>query len=212
VESIGAGIFHLDELVGGPTLLVSPDGVVLVDAGLPGVEDELFAALESLGASRSELRHVLITHADGDHVGSLAAIVAQTGAAVWAPPGEADIVEGKQPTRRGDLLPGTPVERLLSPGEIVPLHGGIEVVGTPGHTANHVSFFLPEAGVLLAGDCLNNVDGLAGSMPQFTNDPEQARETVQTVAALGPRSVCFGHGPSLVGDAADQLQALAAGI
>jgi glyoxylase-like metal-dependent hydrolase (beta-lactamase superfamily II) len=210
VEEIGGGIFHLDELVGGPTLLVSPEAVVLVDAGLPGVEDELFAVLERLGRSRDELRDVLITHTDHDHVGALPAVVAQTGAAVWAPAEEADVLEGRQPNRRGNFYEPVRVEHRLAPGETLPLHGGIEVVGTHGHSPGHLSFFVPAAGVLLAGDCMVNDAGLGGSKPQYTSDPEEAREAVRTAAALRPRTVCFGHGPSLVGDAAGRLEALAA--
>jgi glyoxylase-like metal-dependent hydrolase (beta-lactamase superfamily II) len=212
MEAIPGGIYHLDELVGGPTLLVDADSLTLVDAGLPDVEESIFAAIESLGRTRDELRRVLITHADPDHVGSLPAIVAATGAAVYAGEGEAPVVEGKQPSRSGQTFPSVPVERRLAPGETMPLHGGIEVVATFGHTLGHVSYYLPAAGVLLAGDCLVNVDGLAGSMPQYTADAGQAREAVKALAALCPRTICFGHGPSIVGDAAEQLRALAATI
>lgn len=45
------------------------------------------------------------------------------------------------------------VARLLSDGETLSLAGHlIEVVGTPGHTADHLSFALPDAGLLLTGD------------------------------------------------------------
>ena len=209
METIADGIYHLDELVGGPTLLLAPEYVTVVDTGLPDAADSIFAAIESLGRTRDELRNVLITHADPDHVGSLPAIVAATGAAVWAGEREGDVVEGARPSRSGQLFPAVPVDRRLADGDTVPLHGGIRVVATFGHTLGHVSYLLPADGVLLTGDCLNNVEGLAGSMPQYTADPEQAREAVRIVAALRPRTVCFGHGPSIVGDAAGRLEALA---
>ncbi len=212
METIAEGIYHLDEVVGGPTLLVAADRITLVDTGLPGSEETIFATLESLGRPPEDVKVVLITHADRDHVGALTAIVEATGAKVYAPDGEADVVEGKAPGRSGDLLPGISVERRLKDGESLALHGGVQVVGTPGHTLGHVAFYLPREGVLLAGDCLNNVDGLAGSMPQYTADAAQARQAVRRVAQLRPGTICFGHGPSIVGNAADGLDALAAGI
>ena len=154
----------------------------------------------------------LITHADGDHIGALAAIVEASGAKVYAPEGEADIVEGQAPTRAGDTLPGASVERRLRDGDTLSFHGGIQVIGTVGHSPGHVSYYLPREGLLVAGDCVNNVNGLAGSMPQYTSDPEQARKAVRRIAQLRPGTICFGHGPSIVGNAAAQLDALAASI
>src|ERR1043166_7403250 len=106
METIAEGIYHLDDVVGGPTLLVAADRVTLIDVGLPGSEQEIFATLASLGRRPEDVKLVLITHADGDHIGALAAIVEASGAKVYAPEGEADIVEGQAPTRAGDTLPG----------------------------------------------------------------------------------------------------------
>ena len=212
METVVEGIYHLDELVGGPTLLVAADRITLIDTGLPGSEEAIFGVVESLGRGPADVKLVLITHADGDHVGALHAIVEASGAKVYAPEGEADIVEGTAPTRRGDLLPGVPVERRLRDGDSLSLHGGIHVVGTEGHSPGHVSYYLPREGLLVAGDCVVNVEGLAGSMPQYTSDAEQARRAVRRIAELRPGTICFGHGPSIVGNAADRLEALAASL
>jgi glyoxylase-like metal-dependent hydrolase (beta-lactamase superfamily II) len=210
METIAEGIYHLDDVVGGPTLLVAADRITLIDTGLPGSEGAIFGALESLSRSPADIKLVLITHADGDHIGALHAIVEASGAKVYAPDEEADIVEGNAPTRRGDTVPGVRVERRLRDGESLSLHGGIHVVATHGHSPGHVSYYLPREGLLVAGDCVVNVQGLAGSIPEYTSDPEQARQAVRRIAELRPGTICFGHGPSIVGNAADQLEALAA--
>ena len=69
METIAEGIYHLDDVVGGPTLLVVADRITLIDTGLPGSEEAIFGALESLGRSPADIKLVLITHADGDHIG-----------------------------------------------------------------------------------------------------------------------------------------------
>ena len=88
--------------------------------------------------------------------------------------------------------------------------GGIEAVDTRGHTAGQVSLFLPTERILIAGDAINNVEGLGGSREQFTANADDARAAVSTLAALLPDSIVFGHGPSIVGAAAEQLEELIA--
>jgi glyoxylase-like metal-dependent hydrolase (beta-lactamase superfamily II) len=207
VEKIGDGVYHLPDIIGGPTILLG-ETVVLVDTGVPGSDDAILAAVEEIGRNATDVTDIVITHADGDHVGSLSALVARTGATVWAGEHEADVIEGKAPARGGDTTQTAAVDRRFLPGETLPLQGGIETVDTHGHTLGHISLFLPGERILIAGDAINNVEGLAGSREQFTANAEDARTAVSTLAALGPNSIIFGHGPSIVGSAADQLEEL----
>jgi glyoxylase-like metal-dependent hydrolase (beta-lactamase superfamily II) len=207
VEKIGDRVYHLPDIIGGPTILLG-ETVVLVDTGVPGSDDAILAAVEEIGRNATDVTDIVITHADGDHVGSLSALVARTGATVWAGEHEADVIEGKAPARGGDTTQTAAVDRRFLPGETLPLQGGIETVDTHGHTVGHISLFLPGERILIAGDAINNVEGLAGSREQFTANAEDARAAVSTLAALGPNSIIFGHGPSIVGSAADQLEEL----
>jgi glyoxylase-like metal-dependent hydrolase (beta-lactamase superfamily II) len=207
VEHVSRSVRHLPDIVGGPTILLG-DSVTLVDTGVPGSEDAILAAVEELGRSPDDVADIVITHADGDHVGSLAALVERTGATVWAGTAEADAIEGKAPRRSGDVKQSGSVDRRFAPGETLPLHGGIETVATHGHTAGHVSLFLPGERILIAGDALNNREGLTGSSPEHTADAAEARTAVAALAALRPESIVFGHGPSIVGGAARQLEEL----
>ena len=207
MEEIGDGVYHLPDIVGGPSILLG-ETVVLVDTGVPGSDDVILAAVEELGRTATDVSDIVITHADGDHVGSLAALVDRTGATVWAGPHEADVTEGAAATRGGDTKRTATVDRRFVPGETLPLHGGIETVDTHGHTAGHVSLFLPRERILIAGDALNNIEGLGGSRPQYTANAEDARAAVSSLAALRPDTIVFGHGPSIVGGAADRLEEL----
>jgi glyoxylase-like metal-dependent hydrolase (beta-lactamase superfamily II) len=207
LEQVTESVHHLPEIVGGPTILLGAT-VTIVDTGVPGSETAILAAVEEVGRSRDEVADIVITHADGDHVGSLAALVELTRATVWAGAHEASVIEGRAPGRGGDVKQSGSVDRRFEPGETLPLHGGIETVAAHGHTAGHVALFLPDDRVLIAGDALNNRAGLAGSSPEYTADATQARESVTALAALQPESIVFGHGPSIVGGAAQQLEEL----
>jgi glyoxylase-like metal-dependent hydrolase (beta-lactamase superfamily II) len=207
VETVSESVHHLPDIVGGPTILLG-ETVTIVDTGVRGSEDAILAAVEELGRSPGDVSDIVITHADGDHVGSLAALVERTGATVWAGTQEADVIEGRAPARSGKVTESGTVDRRFAPGETLPLHGGIETVASHGHTAGHVSLFLPGERILIAGDALNNREGLTGSAPEHTLDAGQAHEAVQALAALRPESIVFGHGPSIVGGAAEQLELL----
>jgi glyoxylase-like metal-dependent hydrolase (beta-lactamase superfamily II) len=207
VEKIADGVYHLPDIVGGPTILLG-ETVVLVDTGIPGSDDPILAAVEELGRDATDVTDIVVTHADGDHVGSLSVLVARTGATVWAGEHEADVIEGKAPARGGDVRRTAAVDRRFVPGDTLPLRGGVETVDTHGHTAGHVSLFLPRERILIAGDAINNVEGLGGSREQFTANAKDARLAVSTLAALLPDSIVFGHGPSIVGGAAEQLEEL----
>ena len=211
IEKISENVYHLPEVIGGPTILLG-DGVVLVDTGIPGSEAAILAAVEELGRSTGDVTDIVITHADGDHVGSLAALVEATGATVWAPAHEADVIEGLTPARSGDVQRRTGVDRRFEPCETLPLHGGIETHDTHGHTIGHVSLYLPAERILIAGDAINNRAGLGGSPQENTANADDARAAVAALAALTPDTIVFGHGPSIVGGAAAELEALDASL
>lgn len=68
------------------------------------------------------------------------------------------------------------------------------VVGTPGHTAGHVSFFYRPERALFAGDALAVIDRRIRFMARpVTLDTAAARRSMEKVLGLGPEIVCPGH-------------------
>ena len=90
----------IPNIVANPYLLVDPDGLTLIDAGLPGSHRKILRYMASLGYAPADLKRILITHADFDHVGGLAALKAASGARVFASLVEAQaMAEGTPPAR-----------------------------------------------------------------------------------------------------------------
>lgn len=88
-----------------------------------------------------------------------------------------------------------------------------QLLQTPGHTPGHVSFFRMGDKTLLVGDafCTTKPESffeaalaqqteLHGPPAYFTSDWDQARTSVQKLAALGPAVVAPGHGKPLKGE------------
>ena len=72
------------------TLIVDEEnGNTLVDAGLPDRAEAIGAALLDAGIGVRDLRRIIFTHQDLDHVGSGVALVRQSGARVFAHPADA---------------------------------------------------------------------------------------------------------------------------
>src|ERR671910_151775 len=77
------------------TLIVDEqNGNTLVDAGLPGQAEAIGAALLESGIGVRDLRRIIFTHQDLDHVGSGAALVRQSDATVLAHPADSPHIEG----------------------------------------------------------------------------------------------------------------------
>ncbi|NHN40829.1 MBL fold metallo-hydrolase [Halorubellus sp. JP-L1] len=201
-----------------PVAVETDHGLVLVDVGLPGAVPRLREALDAHGFALSDVETVFLTHHDGDHAAALDDLEAETDAFVVTHQDEASYVDGREhPVKTDpddDRYPPVSVDLELVGDETFDTAAGpMRVVETPGHSPGHCSLYLPEAGLLLAGDALvaDHGDGrLHGPKPQFTPDRERARESVASLADLDvDQTLCY-HG-GLVDDGTDRIAAIATG-
>jgi glyoxylase-like metal-dependent hydrolase (beta-lactamase superfamily II) len=208
-------------VIGNPQLIVDADGLTLVDAGMRGSRRRILRYIGRLGYSPGDLRRIVLTHADGDHAGAVAALVAASGATVYASAVEAAALAAGRPSREinlrgvwgliyGLIRPflGVPPFEGVQPvteGDVLPALGGLRVVETPGHTPGHLSYYAPTACVLFAGDSIAFRNGrMRKPFTLATWDEEIALESLRKQAALRPDIVCLGHGP-VVRDAAGKF-------
>jgi glyoxylase-like metal-dependent hydrolase (beta-lactamase superfamily II) len=205
------------------TLILDDDnGNTLVDAGLPGQTEAIGAALLDAGIGVQDLRRIIFTHQDLDHIGSGAALVRQSGARVFAHPADAPYVEGElRPLKfTPEMLERRPqmcevlerlepvrVEEYLEDGERLELAGGIRVIFTPGHTPGHLSLYLERSKILIAGDALTAEGGhLNGPNPSMTLDMRAAMRSIRRLAELDVETIVCYHGGVVGEDANGQLR------
>ena len=161
-------------------LVGDPDAAWLIDPG--GTEPEGAALIADLlrSAGVRQPKGVLLTHTHRDHVGALAAASAASAhpAPLVHPAGVARLGVAARP-----LAPG----RRLMAGSLT-----IHAVATPGHASDHLAFWLPEAGVLIAGDLVSGRGAIWLGVPD--GDVVAHLESLAVAAALAPRIVAPAHG------------------
>ncbi len=179
------------------TLIVDEEnGTTLVDAGLPDQAEAISAALVEAGIGVRDLRRIIFTHQDLDHVGSGADLVRQSGARVLAHSADAPYIEGRlrrlkpspemleqRPQMREVLerLEPVSVDEQLENDTRLDFAGGTQVIFTPGH----ISLYLEGLKVLVAGDALTAEGGyLNGPNPSLTLDMHTAIDSLRRLADL----------------------------
>jgi glyoxylase-like metal-dependent hydrolase (beta-lactamase superfamily II) len=186
-------------------LVREEDGFTLVDTTLGGVPEQLITAAEDAGG---QIRRIALTHAHGDHIGSLDGLRDKLGSSVEVLLGEPDarilagekVVEGKLPGS-WPKVKTIPDVRLLG-GERI---GSLEAVPSPGHTPGHMAFFDTRDGTLIAGDVFTAIGRVSVSNHFYVRFPLAQMATwnkqtdlasARTLRALDPSRLLVGHGPA----------------
>lgn len=232
MKQIVPGLYSLDE-IGDMVhcfLWEWEQGVTLIDTGMPNSAKVIMQALVANGYPLHQVKRIILTHGDADHMGAAAALKRATGAKVACHTVEKVILEKpslRQPTnvllrplfRLISLLPAlrtrpvTPDE-LLVDGQELP--EGLTVVHTPGHTPGHISLLHRGKRFLIAGDCLNNRRGkpeVPGAI--FTPDMKNAQRSVWKLAKKHGDDfdvIAFGHGEPILSNGGARIKALASQI
>jgi glyoxylase-like metal-dependent hydrolase (beta-lactamase superfamily II) len=195
-DAVAGGWRRIDLSFVSAYLLIRGDEAAVVDLGTPGSGASIEAGLKAAGAGWDAVRHVILTHRHQDHAGGVAEVAPKvTAGSLYG--GAADVAAVSSPT---------PLKPVNDGDEVF----GLQIIGTPGHTAGHIAVFDPSTGVLVAGDALRTTDGLTGPDPRYTADLTQAAASVRKMAALDVRVILPGHGAPLTTGAAEALARLAA--
>jgi glyoxylase-like metal-dependent hydrolase (beta-lactamase superfamily II) len=180
----------------GVHLIPAGDGCALVDAGVPEREDQILAGMAEHGLAPEDLRLIFITHAHGDHMGSMKALAERSGAHVLSHRSEAPaLASGQTLHPQGLTLFGKAFSRVM--GRFVKAASGYpwppdvlvddelsladygiagRALHTPGHTAGSVSLLL-DNGEAFIGDLCAKVPVVGGgSYVPFFADCD--RETI----------------------------------
>ena len=145
--------------------------VALVDAP---EEAPILAAIERTGWTPGLL---LITHHHADHVEANLALKKRFGLRIVGPEAEKAKIPG--------------IDETVGEGSAVAFgNEPVEVIETPGHTAGHVSYYLPRSGVAFTADTLFAL----GCGRLFEAPAPVMYDSLRKLAALPPETVIYcGH-------------------
>lgn len=218
-EPITEGVYRIRGTRSNMYLFVG-EGVVLVDTGMPGDGPIVLSAVRELGYAPDDVTSILVTHAHLDHIGSLAALKAATGALVVASRREQEHTEGRRMLcsmaregAGGKLFKGilyfmelffmkyVPVQldRAWQQGDVVRI-AGFRVLETPGHSPGSLSFFHEQTRLVCTGDALSGAPRLRLPPRAGCSDYARALDSAAALAGLGAAGYLFGHGDPLQGD------------
>lgn len=200
-------------------LVDTSDGVTIIDAGLAGQWNDLTAELAAMGRSLDDVRGVVLTHGDTDHIGFAERLRRDHGVPVYVHEADAARARGEESSKpawgpmklgatarflwyamRKNGLKTTPVAEVMTvhDGDVLDLPGSPRIIGLPGHSAGSIAIHVPAADAVFVGDALTTrhvLTGAAGPQPApFTDDPEGALASLEHLRGLEATWVLPGHG------------------
>jgi glyoxylase-like metal-dependent hydrolase (beta-lactamase superfamily II) len=216
-----------------PTLIYIGKSIYLIDCGYEDSFDHLSVKLSQLKVEIEDIKAIIITHDDIDHLGGLMKFkIKYPSIKIYCGRLEAESVSGKIKSERllqaesyllnikderwndahffVQLLMNIKrfeTDRLLEDGEFI--DDEIMVIHTPGHTKGHISLYIKSLSTLIAGDALiieNNLFNIAN--PQYTLDLPSAIISIEKIYALKPQKIICYHGGVLEKNVSHKLRSL----
>ncbi len=217
---ISPGIYMIPSVRWARVYLIAGDTLTLVDSGLSLHPRGILKYIRSIGRNPNELKQILVTHSHPDHTGMSSALVKATGASIAAHRSDTIRMSQNRLTLGYEslfgkvasplpLLSRVGVNILVEEGDILPIHGGIRVIHTPGHTRGSVCFLLEESKILFSGDTIFS-DGkrISRSVPFPGYDRDNYIRSLKRLSEFDFEGVFGGHGFPMLKDGGQVLSQL----
>ncbi|HEY4190770.1 MAG TPA: MBL fold metallo-hydrolase [Candidatus Limnocylindrales bacterium] len=206
-------------------LVQEGEAVTIVDAGMAGQYGDLERELQAMGRTKADVRGIVLTHGDTDHVGYAERLRAELGIPVYVHAADADRARGlvKKPTsgwgpmkagpflgfmayglRKGGLRMKAITDLSTIDGEAtLDLPGSPRVIPLAGHTPGSVAVHVPLVDALFLGDGFTTRSVLTGEvgprLAPFTLDPAAALASLAALDGIKAAFVLPGHGAAWTG-------------
>jgi len=201
---------------GVPIFLLNCNSSVIFDAGFSFLGNKYAKDIRNVLGARNPA-HLFLTHAHYDHCGSASVLKSDfPGLKVTASEKAKDILSrpnavklmttlseeaerfaAKGGKKRPPAKPFEPVliDQTLKEGDIIELVKdlSIHVIETPGHTRDHVSYYIPEKKILIAGEAAGIPDSTGYIVTDCLVGYDMYVNSVKKLAQLDIEILCLGH-------------------
>ena len=193
-----------------PVILKNNDALILIDTGYPMFLPLIEKAFEEKGLDIRNLRQVILTHHDHDHMGAVKDLVTKyPDVKVKCSTEQIPYVLGKKKSLRleqgekfgaddGFIQMLKSVEYLDSVIELTDnemICDGVKVIKTSGHMPGHISIYIEPMKSLISGDMLISEGGvLRIADEQFVLDKEEEIKSLKKIVNLDIEEIICFHG------------------
>ncbi|SOC15395.1 glyoxylase-like metal-dependent hydrolase (beta-lactamase superfamily II) [Ureibacillus xyleni] len=205
-----------------PSLIILNNELTLVDTGYPNflrlIENEIIHN----GYEMKNLKNIIITHYDDDHIGSLSDFKEKyPWINIIASEMESKSISGEMKSERlvqaEEILENMPLDQIefgkwfikqlknlkyvsidkkVHDGDMI-LDNKCKVVATPGHTSGHISLYFPSLKSVITGDAaVHENHELVIANPHFCLDVERAEQSLRKLKNMKAETYyCYHGGP-----------------
>jgi hydroxyacylglutathione hydrolase len=198
---------HLIEGITAHCYLVDDAELTLIDTGMPHHSKQILEYITcTLKKDPSDLKTIILTHCDMDHIGNALKLRNITNAKIAAHPQDAAVIAGEKPrvTSKSGMsilfrifgvflrLKPFRVDMVVEEGDIV---SGLRVIHMPGHTNGSIALYDAKRKVLFVGDALGFRNGaVQPPSKSVASDIQQAYQSVEKLKDLDFTVMLSGHG------------------
>jgi glyoxylase-like metal-dependent hydrolase (beta-lactamase superfamily II) len=203
-----------------PSLIISKSELTLVDTGYPNFLPFIENEISKNGYDLKNLKNIIITHYDIDHIGSLYDFKEKyPHINMIASEVESKYISGEMKSERlvqaEEMLGNMPIQEIefgkwfiqqlknlkhvsidekVHDGDWI-LDNECRVVATPGHTSGHISLYFPRLKTVIAGDAavIENRE-LVIANPHFCLNVEKAEQSLRKIKDLQAENYYCYHG------------------
>ncbi|MEM4250561.1 MAG: MBL fold metallo-hydrolase [Candidatus Bathyarchaeia archaeon] len=222
------GLFYIDTFAHsrkrsiGILIYREGDEAVVFDSGMPGSASSIISSLMIFGIAKTSIRHLLLSHRHIDHAGAASTLLTHfPNALVGIHPFSAKhLAEPSKIYLGGRELfgdyasPMSPVSadliRGMMDGEDIQVgQETVQAIYGPGHTSDHVVYYIPSRRTLYCGDAVGAYDTARKRVyptcmyPSF--DYEKYKSTLGRISQLDIETLVFPHFGVVSGSSAKQI-------
>lgn len=189
-------VYALESTKGSYAYIILGKEKILVDTGQMWQGKAILKELSSMNVALEDIKHIVLTHHDLDHIGNAAMLEKLTKAKLWASSEDIPYIKGDK-ERPGIKKLFSCIFRADKPQDIYAYNkdikiSDIEIIETPGHTPGHVCILYKD--ILFAGDLVKSKKGNLIPYPNMNWDETMLKDSIKGIAKIPFKWVCPAHG------------------